>query len=202
MISRCLIVPFCAIGVAVAIAACAPAATPPTEDYGMSPTDELGISPTEEVTDLFQADPDSLRPCGDFEAVRLLQTPGPTPVGVTSAPTPTLDVSPAPTQDHIGLPEDYASEYKLLFVFDRPDRKLVRAIYGNDIAAQHKAGEPFAYGSILLMISYTAKLDDAGQPVLDDQGHFIREKPITYHMMRKEEGYGKAYGDIRSGGSL
>jgi plastocyanin len=154
---------------------------------------------------VFEADPDHPLPCGAFESMRLLQPPDSTTSFLPKAPpTPVANPTPAtalpaPTEDRVGFPRNFATDFKLLFVFDRPDRQLARAICGNDIAAQHKKGEPFAYGSVLFMISYSAKLDDNGQPLLDKNGHYIRENFVAYHVMRKEKGFGEAYGENRAG---
>lgn len=155
---------------------------------------------------VFQADPNNLQPCGAFESMRLFQPPEPAPPAPTPtrdpnapAPAPTNTPRPAPSVDRVGFPEDYANNFKLLFVFDRPDRRLVRAICGNDIAAQHKPGEQFDYGSVLLMISYSAKLGSDGQPVLDENGHFIAERLVALHVQRKERGFGEAYGEDQAG---
>lgn len=158
---------------------------------------------------LAQEGADDLPPCGAYKDMRTFQTPEATPVAPTSTPDanaptptpppPTPTFGPAPAEDRVGFPENYETEFKLFFVFDRPDRKLVRAICGNEIAAQHQPGEPFAYGSVLLMISYSAKLDANGQPVLDENGHYIAEKLVALHVQRKEEGFGEAYGPNRAG---
>ena len=198
---------------AIIVSACGSAATqPPTTaewPATQAPSTEMPTHTVEstvitatvspEETIVFAGDPNNLPPCGDFETMRLLQTPVPATVTAVPVPTNTPDVRPAPTEDRVGMPENYATDFKLLFVLDRPDKKLARAICGNEIAAQHKQGEPFAYGSVLLMISYATKLDGDGQPVLDADGHFIRQKLVTYHVMRKEKGFGEAYGEHRSG---
>lgn len=193
---------FVTVGIAlatVAVVAMAQEPTVPNHDVVMG-GDNL----------VFQADPNELLPCGAFDDLRLLETPEPatpaptnTPDPNAPTPAPTNTPRPAPTEDRVGFPENYATDFKLLFVFDRPDRKLARAICGNEVAAQHVAqyqdGEPFPYGSVLLMISYSAKLDANGQPVLDENGHFIRQKLVALHVMRKEEGFGEAYGEDRTG---
>src|SRR5215510_2331534 len=101
---------------------------------------------TNEDIDILQADPNHLVPCGEFEKLRLLQPPDSTTSflpNATPAAIPTLATPlPAPMEDRIGFPENFATDFKLLFVFDRPDRRLARAVCGNDIAAQHKEGEP------------------------------------------------------------
>lgn len=40
----------------------------------------------------------------------------------------------APAVDRVGFPTGYQN-WKLLYVFDRPDNKTVRTVYGNDLAA-------------------------------------------------------------------
>src|SRR5262245_24184290 len=113
---------------------------------------------TEEGILVFQADPHALQPCGAFEAYRQMQSPAlvtPAPTNTTdfntttaTMPPPTNTPRPAPTEDRVGFPENYATEYTLLLIFDRPDRRWVRIICGNDIAVQRQAGEAFAYGSV------------------------------------------------------
>lgn len=165
--------------------------------------------PTEQATVVFHAHTNDLQACGAYETMLTFHTPD--PVGVT--PTPTLDPyaeptvqaaptntpGPAPSEDRVGFPENYATDFKLLFIFNRPDRKLLRIICGNDIAAQRQDGEPFAYGSVLLMISYSVQLDAERQPMLDDNGHYIVENLVAMHVQRKEPGFGEAYAADRAG---
>jgi plastocyanin len=125
-------------------------------------------------------------------------TPDPNAAPPTQAPA-TSTPRPAPSEDRVGFPENYATDFKLLFIFNRPDRQLLRVICGNDIAAQWLPGEPFAYGSVLLMISHSAQLDENRQPVLDENGHYIGEKLVAMHVQRKEPGFGEAYGADRAG---
>ena len=111
---------------------------------------------------------------------------------------------PAPTEDRVGFPEGYQSTYRVLFVYDRPDTKTVRIIYGNDkaAAANPKAGpnEVFPYGSILVMETYRAVVDEQGNPVLDANGRFQPGEQLpTIEVMRKEPGFGAAYQLQRSG---
>ncbi|MBZ0282351.1 MAG: cytochrome P460 family protein [Anaerolineae bacterium] len=158
---------------------------------------------------VFQADLNDLQPCGYYKEIRHFHTPDPvTPAPVSSPnpnaapptqPPPTSTPRPAPSEDRVGFPENYETDFKLLFVFNRSDRKLLRAICGNAIAAQRQPGEPFAYGSVLLMISHAAQLGENGQPVLDDDGHYIGGNLVALHVQRKEPGFGEAYGADRAG---
>jgi plastocyanin len=159
---------------------------------------------------LLNAQPDTLPACAAaVDEMRLLQTAIP----VTSPPPATADPNapaptaspipptprPAPAEDRVGFPEGYPENFRLLFVFDRPDNRQVRVICGNDLAASVQPGEPFPYGSVMVMETWRARLGENGQPVLDDAGHYIREALTGIFVMRKEEGFGEAYLEDRSG---
>lgn len=157
----------------------------------------------------FQSDVDDLQPCGAYHQLRHFHTPAPvtpqpssTPDANAPTPTPappTHTPRPAPSVDRVGFPENYETDFKLLFIFDRPDRRWLRVICGNDVAAQHQPGQAFAYGSVLIMITYNALMDADGQPVLDEDGHYIGASLIGMHAQRKEPGFGEAYGADRAG---
>jgi plastocyanin len=158
---------------------------------------------------VYAAQGNALAACSSVNDVRLYETaipitsqpPTATPENAptpTQAP-PTSTPRPAPTEDRVGFPEGYQDSFKLLFVFDRPDNKQVRVICGNDLAAARQPDEPFPYGSIMVMETYRAKLDPNGQPVLDENGHFIRQTLTGLFVQRKEEGFGEAYEEERSG---
>ena len=86
-----------------------------------------------------------------------------------------------------------------MYIYDRPENRQVRVICGNDIAASVKQGEPFPYGSILVMETWRAKLDADGKVAKDSNGHLLRETLNGIFVMRKEEGFGEAYQDLRTG---
>jgi plastocyanin len=134
--------------------------------------------------------------------VALGSTPTPPPAGVVRAqekPAP----KPAPTEDRVGFPEGYETAYRVLFVLDRPDIKQVRVIYGNEQAAAARPGGPqgeiFPYGSVLVMETYRAKQDAAGNVELDANGRYQRDQLTGIFVMRKEPGFGEAYQVQRSG---
>jgi plastocyanin len=106
---------------------------------------------------------------------------------------------PAPKQDRVGFPKDYQSNYKLFFVFDRPDNKQVRVVCGNDQAVSVKPGEAYPYGSILVMETWRTKEDAQGNVVKDARGHYVRESLAGVFVMRKEQGFGADYQNLRTG---
>jgi plastocyanin len=122
---------------------------------------------------------------------------GAAPAGQQPAPTPTP--RPAPTDDRVGLPEGYEANFRTFFVMDRPDNKQVRVIYANDPAASVTPGAAFPYGSILVMETYRSIQDEAGEPVLDEDGRYQRGELTGIFVMRKEQGFGAAYEMNRTG---
>lgn len=154
--------------------------------------------------------PAAFEPCSAVSLVSSLDPPAPTaaaspgavtapPRAATGAPVPTPTPRPAPPVDRVGFPEGYTDAFKLLFVIDRPDNKQVRVVCGNEVAASARLGQPFPYGSVLIMETYRAKQDAAGNAVKGPNGRYIREALTAIFVMRKEPGLGLEYGQDRSG---
>src|SRR5262245_16731378 len=99
---------------------------------------------------------------------------------------------PAPTVDRVGFPTGYKARYKLLYVFDNYQRRLVLKVYGNDVAASVNPGQVFnfPYGSIIVLENYTVRQDSNGEPVLDENGRFIPVSLTGTNVKRKEQGSG------------
>jgi plastocyanin len=110
--------------------------------------------------------------------------------------------NPGPVVDRIGFPTDYQTKMRVLYVFDRPDVRQVRTIYGNDQAASvdYGKGLTYPYGSVMVMETHAA-LTDANGPVLDANGRFQKSPAATptLFVMKKERGFGVEYGPNRNG---
>jgi plastocyanin len=109
---------------------------------------------------------------------------------------------PAPSVDRVGFPTGFQN-WPVLYVFDRPDNRQIRTIYGNGVATQVDRGKQhnFPYGSVLVMEVVAALRDAAGNVVLDANGRFQRDPTSapTIFVSRKEPGYGADYGPNRTG---
>lgn len=103
---------------------------------------------------------------------------------------------PEPTQDQVGLPENYATQFQAFYVFDRPDNKQVRVVYANDSAV---AGRPYKHGSILVMETYRTVQDAQGTPILDADGRYQRDELAGIFVMRKEKWFGRRYQEHQTG---
>lgn len=108
---------------------------------------------------------------------------------------------PAPDEDRVGFPDGYRDNYRVLWVFDQAARKKnVQILYGNDLAASARPGEPFPYGSVLVQEGYRALVDARGEAILDENGRYQPgELIVGLGVMRKEEGFGEAYKHNRAG---
>jgi plastocyanin len=109
---------------------------------------------------------------------------------------------PAPTVDRVGFPADYQNRLRVLYVYDRPDNRSVRTIYANDPVFTVTTGtqHEYPYGSILVMETWRALQNTQG-PILDANGRFQKDLAAspTLFVMRKEKGFGEAYGPNRNG---
>jgi uncharacterized cupredoxin-like copper-binding protein len=129
------------------------------------------------------------------------------PAGVTVGPTPTIAAAPqiaaltAPDAnvDRVGLPEAYQSRLGTFYVFDRSDNRQVRHVFGNQQAMSARPGQPFPFGSVLVMETWRAKLGADNQPALDANGRYEKEELAGIFVMRKEPGFGAKYGPDRTG---
>src|SRR5258708_34948703 len=87
---------------------------------------------------------------------------------------------PAPTVDRIGFPTGYQN-WQVLYVFDRPDNKSVRTIYGNSIGAESYVNLQFSdfYGSVIVMETQRALQDSNGSPILAQNSRFQKDPAAT-----------------------
>ncbi|MBI3973818.1 MAG: cytochrome P460 family protein [Chloroflexi bacterium] len=116
-------------------------------------------------------------------------------------PTPTAVVLTAPGADvdRVGLPENYRERLVQFYVFDRADNRQVRSVFVNLTGAQVREGQPYPYGTILVMETYRAQLTPENQIALDASGRYIRGDLAGIFVMRKERGFGEKYGHDRTG---
>jgi plastocyanin len=105
----------------------------------------------------------------------------------------------APIIDRIGFPVGYQATFTHLYTFDHFQNRQIRVAYANDLAANTKPGQPYPYGSIIVGEFYPALRDAQGEPVLDTNGRYVAGGAPTIFVMRKERGFGVAYGPFRNG---
>jgi hypothetical protein len=108
---------------------------------------------------------------------------------------------PAPAVDRVGFPKDYREKYTVLRRVERPEKRQVVTVYGNEPAASVRRTEdlPYPYGSILVMETAGTPTDPRGKPGPEAKGH-LREGPVVgLHVMRREKDFGAAYGPNRTG---
>jgi hypothetical protein len=125
----------------------------------------------------------------------VLPLPGPQP---SAQPRPPYTTGP----HNITLPEDWQSRFIRYATVDKADRKIIRHLYVNPEAlAAARPGQPLPHGTLIIMADTRARLDAAGNPILDQQGRFIAVPGwIALGVQQKEAGWGEGYGpEIRNG---
>jgi hypothetical protein len=108
---------------------------------------------------------------------------------------------PAPAEDRVGFPKDYAKAYEVLRTISREEGKKVVTVYGNTQAASvtNRAQLPYPYGSVLVMETASTVKDAEGKPLTGSGGALQKDKVLGLHVMRRGKDFGAAYSSKRSG---
>ncbi len=107
-----------------------------------------------------------------------------------------------PGPENIAFPAGFEREFIRYATVDKPERKIVRFLYVNRAAFEGaRPGEPLPYGTVIVMADKRARLDAAGNPLLDLDGRIITEPDYTVvAVQQKERGWGEGYGpETRNG---
>ena len=101
------------------------------------------------------------------------------------------DGNSAPTTDRVGFPDGYEQSYTVLRSFVKEKQQQLVTVYGNKLAASVTETRqlPYPFGSILVM--ETAALQESDKK--------NKGKILGLHVMRREPGFGAAYGKNRTG---
>lgn len=103
--------------------------------------------------------------------------------------------------DRVGFPGDYRSALKLLGVAVKDQEPSVMSAYGNDRATSITASRelPYPYGTVIAMEFAHGMRDGEGQLLRDPKGIPLTGDVARVDVMRRERGYGEAYGENRAG---
>ncbi len=82
----------------------------------------------------------------------------------------------------------------------RPEKQQIVTVFGNQrTASVHKAGDlPYPYGSVIVMETAGALKDEEGKPRAGESGQIPKGDVVGLHVMRREQGFGAAYGNNRT----
>jgi hypothetical protein len=106
-----------------------------------------------------------------------------------------------PNEDRVGLPADYRTTFTHVRSAPLENGTQVLVVYANDRAASvtDRANVPYPYGSIFVAEWRHAVLDETGTPLRDADGRPRAGELFQIDVMRREPGFGAAYGDARTG---
>jgi hemoglobin len=107
-----------------------------------------------------------------------------------------------PGPQNVELPADWQQRFIRYATVDHAARKIIRHLYVNPEAfAATRAGAPLPHGTVLVMADTRARLDAAGNPLLDQAGRFIPEPGWTgIFVQQKQAGWGEGYGPEKRNG--
>jgi hemoglobin len=99
--------------------------------------------------------------------------------------------SKAPTKDgEPTVPANFKTWPKMLTDIQRPDAKQVRDMYIDPAGAKTRAGEPFPYGTIMVMENYAAVAKPDGTLETGADGKLVRGPLLRIFVMEKAKGAG------------
>ncbi len=107
----------------------------------------------------------------------------------------------APVVDRVGFPRAYAETFQILRVVNKEKEQKVVTVYGNTPAASvtNAVQLPYPYGSVIVMETAMASKGPDGAFLVDARGNLRAGRVTGLHVMRREKGFGEAYGPSRSG---
>jgi len=103
--------------------------------------------------------------------------------------------------DRVGLPADYATKFEVVRRFNGVQQGRAATVYANAAAAATKdlAKLPYAHGAIFV-VAWAEPLKDArGERIVDANGLWHPGEVKQVDVMRREPGFGVAYGEHRNG---
>ena len=104
---------------------------------------------------------------------------------------------PQLTKTGVTFPEGYKESFVMYHTINFPATKQVRYYYANKTAvAAAKAGKDLPNGSYLFAEVWSAKLDDAKNPIKGADGYFVADKQVAYTAMSRDAGWGKDIPDM------
>jgi hemoglobin len=89
------------------------------------------------------------------------------------------------------IPADYRSWPKMLSAVQRPDAKQVRELYIDPKGNRTRAGDPFAYGTVMVMENYAAVLKPDGSLETGSDGKLVKGNMARIFVMEKAKGAGQ-----------
>ena len=113
-------------------------------------------------------------------------------VGVAACSQMSMTPYVAPAKDgEAVVPVAYKSWPGMLSSVQRPDAKQVREAYIDPKGNQTKAGDPFPYGTIMVMENYAAVAKPDGTLEMGADGKLVKGAMVRFFVMEKAKGAGQ-----------
>lgn len=107
------------------------------------------------------------------------------------------EIPPEIAKTRMAFPQNYKQDFAYYMSLNFPDRKQVRKYYANRPALEAaRDGKPLPHGSVLFVEVFSAKLDDAKNPVTGADGFFAEDKLLFYTAMETQPGWGNDFPEL------
>src|SRR5688572_13948280 len=96
--------------------------------------------------------------------------------------------------DRIAFPTDYNKNWKPYLTVDRYDNRQVRVMWADPaIIAKAEAGKPLPHGTVIVMETWSARVDAQNVPVLDAEGRMSPNQLTGLFFMGNGANWGAEY---------
>lgn len=103
--------------------------------------------------------------------------------------------------DQVRYPEGYKDFFKHYHTQNRANNKQIADMYANEIAQNSAKDGTLANGSIIVMEIHKPEVDEAGKPVVGEDGLFIKKKFSAVAVMEKRSDWGADYAAVERAGN-
>ena len=109
-------------------------------------------------------------------------------------------VSAGGRNDQVQYPQGYKETFTYYNTQNRANNKQIADMYANDVAINSVKSGSLDEGSIIIMEIHKPELDEAGAPVVGDDGLFVKKDFAAVAVMEKRSDWGADYSaDERAG---
>ena len=109
--------------------------------------------------------------------------------------------TPAGSPERVPFPKDYQTRFQEIRASNKTAQTQLGTIYANPIAAAVRdlSQLPYPNGSVIVM-EWAEPIKDAnGELLVEPNGNWKKGRVVRVDVMRREQGYGAAYGEKRAG---
>jgi len=107
------------------------------------------------------------------------------------------ELLPNVAKTRVSFPADYKTRFTKYLTLNFPDENRVSLFYANPAALKAAStGAPLPDGSMILVESFSARLDEKENPIQGSDGSFVPDKLAGYGAMERQAGWGAEFPEM------